>query len=484
MAVKDRDQTSVADGRDEDLEDGGAAADKTDDDTAAAAAPPRPPPPPNGGYGWVCTACVAVINAHTWGLNSSYGVFLAHYLATDTYPGTTPLEYAFVGSLSLACALLVSPLATLGVRELGTKPTMMLGVVLEAASLVLASLSRRIWHLFLTQGILFGVGMGFLFVPSVPVVPQWFTTRRSLASGVATSGSGLGGLVYSLAAGAMIERLGPAWALRILGMLALAVNAVCVLLVRDRNRVIKASQLAFDLALLRRPEYVLLLAYGWFSMLAYVTLIFSLANYANEIGLGAAQAATVSAVFNLGQALGRPLIGYFSDRTGRIGMAALTTLLAAVSALAVWIPATAYGTLVAFALLGGAVAGTFWVTVAPVTAEVVGLRHVASGLNVMWLTIVLPCVFSEPIALQIVAGTGRYLGTQLYVAICFVAAAACTAVLRGWKIGEADELCRLTGQEPDQIDQEKTAYDDELGARAQAAGRKRMLLDCLRLDKV
>lgn len=26
--------------------------------------------PPNGGYGWVCVACVFLINAHTWGINS------------------------------------------------------------------------------------------------------------------------------------------------------------------------------------------------------------------------------------------------------------------------------------------------------------------------------------------------------------------------------------------------------------------------------
>src|SRR6478735_8869607 len=76
--------------------------------------PPRtdvPPPPPNGGYGWVCCACVATINAHTWGLNSSYGVFLAHFIANNTFPGATSLHYAFVGSLSIACAMLVSPLA-------------------------------------------------------------------------------------------------------------------------------------------------------------------------------------------------------------------------------------------------------------------------------------------------------------------------------------------------------------------------------------
>ena len=25
--------------------------------------------PPNGGYGWVCVACVFWINSHTWGIN-------------------------------------------------------------------------------------------------------------------------------------------------------------------------------------------------------------------------------------------------------------------------------------------------------------------------------------------------------------------------------------------------------------------------------
>ena len=29
--------------------------------------------PPDGGYGWVCVLCCFLINAHTWGINSSYG---------------------------------------------------------------------------------------------------------------------------------------------------------------------------------------------------------------------------------------------------------------------------------------------------------------------------------------------------------------------------------------------------------------------------
>ena len=26
--------------------------------------------PPDGGYGWICTACVFMLNAHSWGINS------------------------------------------------------------------------------------------------------------------------------------------------------------------------------------------------------------------------------------------------------------------------------------------------------------------------------------------------------------------------------------------------------------------------------
>jgi hypothetical protein len=164
--------------------------------------------PPNGGYGWVCVAACATINAHTWGLNSSYAVFLAYYLANNVFPGATPLHYAFIGGLSVSQALIVSPIATLTTRVFSTRTTLLIGVALETASFIGASFATRIWHLFLTQGLCFGWGMGFLFVGSVGIAAQWFTTRRSLANGIAAAGSGIGGLMYSLAAQAMIKDIG------------------------------------------------------------------------------------------------------------------------------------------------------------------------------------------------------------------------------------------------------------------------------------
>ncbi|KAG5936167.1 hypothetical protein E4U53_000278 [Claviceps sorghi] len=449
----------------------------TDDQSA-------PPPPPDGGYGWVCTACVSLVNAHTWGLNSSYGVFLAHYLANQTFPGATALDYAFIGSLSVSCGLLVSPLATVCVRKLGTKPTMFAGVIVETASLVGASLADKTWHLFLTQGLLFGLGIGFLFTPSVGIVPQWFTTKRSLANGFAVCGSGLGGLLYSFASGAMLRNLGLGWTFRILGILAFVVNTACILLIKDRNKIIGSSQLAFDTTLLKRPEFLLVLGFGWFSMLGYVVLIFSLANYANEIGLGASEAALISALFNLSQGLGRPLMGYWSDRTGRINMAGLMTLLAGLVVLVIWINAKVYGVLIFFALVGGGLAGTFWTTIAPVTAEVVGLRNVPSGLCLTWLIIAMPSLFSEPIALQIVQSTGSYLGTQLFTGIMYIAAAICMLALRGWKIAQVREIARALNECPENIDRVKIEDNEELIRKGREAGRKRMMADCYRLERV
>lgn len=346
--------------------------------------------PPDGGYGWVIVACTAAINAHTWGINSSYGVFLAYYLANNYYAGASALEYAFVGGLSISQALMISPLATTITRVFGTRYTLLCGVFLETLALIGASFTHEIWQLFLSQGICFGFGMGFLFVGSVGVPPQWFTKRRSLANGICTAGSGIGGMMYSLATNAMIDSMGVEWALRILGILCCGVNFICAMLMRDRNKAIGASQLAFDHTLFRRPEYWLLLGWGFFSMMGYIVLLFTLPSYATSIGLTAKQGSIVGALLNLGQGLGRPVVGIFSDSAGRINLATVCTFLAGVLSLAIWIPAKSYGLLIFYALIVGTVAGTFWTTIGPVGAEVVGLQELPSALSIVWLFLVLP----------------------------------------------------------------------------------------------
>lgn len=132
--------------------------------------------------------------------------------------------------------------------------------------------------------------------------------------------------MYSLATNAMIHSLGVGWAFRILGILAFTVNTICALLIKDRNKAIGSSQLAFDYTLFARPEYLLLLGWGFFSMLGYIVLLFSLPSYATSIGLSPNQGSIVGGLLNLGQGLGRPFVGMFSDSVGRINIAGFLTV--------------------------------------------------------------------------------------------------------------------------------------------------------------
>lgn len=372
----------------------------------------------------------AVVNAHSWGFNSAYAVFLAYYLTHSTFPGASRLEYAFVGSLSLTTTFMISPIATICTQRYGIRNVMFVGVILETVSLICASFASQIWHLFLTQGVLFGAGMGLLFVPVASVVPQWFTTKRSLASGVSLSGAGLGGLVYSLVTEAMIRNISLTWAFRILGVLAFTVNTTCVLLIRDRAEPTKAKKVTMEFALFKSGGFDLLVGFSFFTIFGYFILIYSLANYGEKIGLTSSQASLISGVFNLGQAVGRPLIGYFSDSVGRVNMTGITTFLAGAVCLAVWVNAQSYGLLMFFAIFEGLFAGNFWATIAPLVAEVIGLEKVPYGMNLIWLSIVVPSTFSEPIALGLTTATGKYLSAQLFAGFMYIAASICLGILR------------------------------------------------------
>jgi MFS family permease len=293
-----------------------------------------------------------------------------------------------------------------------------------------------------TTGVCFGWGMGFLFVGSVGIIAQWFSTRRSLANAIAAAGSGFGGLTYSLATQRMIDTLGLGWAFRILGIVSCFVNLICSNLLRDRNKAVGAHHKAFDIRLLKQPECLLLQGWSILSMLGYTSLLFSLPNYAASIGLSAKQGSIVGALMNLGQMLGRPLMGLVSDRYGRINIALFLSFLCSIFCFAFWIPAKGMGLLSFFAIVGGALSGTLWATIAPVGAEVVGLKDLPAALSITWVVMVPPTTVAEPIALELRrdGNSNVYINAQLFIAMMYLGGALCLWVVRGWKVGQLEEL--------------------------------------------
>ena len=394
-----------------------------------------------------------------WFHNKAYGIFLDFFLANHRYPGATSLDYALIGGLSTSMSLVITPLINTSSRLLGLRPTLVFGLVFITASLVGASFATQVLQLYLSQGVCFGWGLGFLYVGSSNIIPQWFSKRRSLANGISAAGAPFGGIVYSLAISSMLEGSGPALTFRILAICAFVANLVAIVLLHDRNKLQQPNQSAFKYRLLKRLEIWLVVGWGCLSELGYTVLLYSLPNYARRIGLNAHQGSIVGALINLGLLIGRPATGYLSDTWGRINLATATTGLCGVACLVVWIFSKSFGSLCFFAIVAGMLCGTFWASVAPIGADVAGLSEVPSTLSVVlfcmtvpttcksyinmsmstfWLTTL--CVVAEPIGLEMRRSTGDiYLDVQIFTGFMFIGASICNLLLRGWMIRKTEE---------------------------------------------
>lgn len=402
---------------------------------------------PDGGYGWICTACVFLINAHTWGVNAAWGVFLAYFRSRETFVRATQLQYALIGGLSISQALIISPLVGTFNERLGTRLTLLIGTILISCSLLASSFATQVWHLFLAQGACFGYGMGMMYITASAVLPQWFQRRRSLALGIASSGAGVGGLAYNLGVGAGLDSIGWRMTYRVLAISTLLINLACTILLKDRNKFVLPTSRSFNLREFDHVETWLITFWGVLTELGYITLLYSLPSFALSIGLNSQQGSITGAALNLGLALGRPGIGWASDRWGRINVATVCTALCGTFVLALWVPAQSFPLLLVFAVASGAVTGTFWSCVVPVTAEVVGIRRLPSVFGMICLPLVIPTTFAEPIALQLVSAKG-YLSSQVFVGCMFLGGAASVWFLRSWKIADEEKRTSPGGVVP------------------------------------
>ena len=66
----------------------------------------------------------------------------------------------------------------------------LVGSILLVFGMLMTGLCCQYRQLILAQGVVVGAGSGFLFLPSIAVLPQYFKKRRALSTGLGSSGGG------------------------------------------------------------------------------------------------------------------------------------------------------------------------------------------------------------------------------------------------------------------------------------------------------
>lgn len=152
------------------------------------------PPAPDGGWGWVIVLSSFVAHLVADGTAFAFGILYMEILRKfQEGSGKT----AFIGSLYVSVPLLFGPLASPIVEEYGCRKAIICGALLTATGFILSVFAPNIEVLCITLGLVAGIGLSPIYIAAIVAVAFYFEKRRSLATGLATCGSGIGCFIFA-----------------------------------------------------------------------------------------------------------------------------------------------------------------------------------------------------------------------------------------------------------------------------------------------
>jgi hypothetical protein len=124
-----------------------------------------PGPPPDGGrIAWTQTICAHFVVASCWGFVTSFGAFQTYYTTTL---GLNPSDVSWIGSLQTTLLFLIGVPSGRAMDGGWFKLLVTSGALLQFVGVMCLSVSKQYWALLLTQGVVFGLGAGLVFTPTM-----------------------------------------------------------------------------------------------------------------------------------------------------------------------------------------------------------------------------------------------------------------------------------------------------------------------------
>lgn len=273
---------------------------------------------PDTKYAWVIAVAAFCNLTMVMGILNAYGVYQEYYL-NNLYANESAVAVAWVATL-ISCCMFFGGIFTGKLTDwIGYRTTCCCGAIICGGSLILASFTNNIWQLILTQGVVLGFGASLIFSPSMAIVAQWHVKHRVLATGIAVSGGGVGGMVFSVTTKAMLDHIGYRWSLRTLGAIIAVGCCGISLLYRQRIPPRRGSNIKLLFALCKDTRFVciamavLFINMGYFEPLLYVPTAASQKKGSTE-----KTGANIVLVFNAGTTVGRILSGPISGAIGPV----------------------------------------------------------------------------------------------------------------------------------------------------------------------
>lgn len=210
--------------------------------------------------------------------------------------------------------------------KIGPRKVAAIGAVFYGVGMLLTAFASELWMLYITYGVIAGVGVGFAYVSPLSTCVKWFPKHKGFITGIAVGAFGSGSLIFKTLIETFLRTVGISQTFIYLGLIFMALVFVGAMLLRlpeDGNpatQIETTADMTFVGMVKTSRFYYLWIMYLVASMPGLLVI-----GLAKDIGLElvelspstAAAAVSVIALFN---AAGRLIWGTVSDKYGRINV--------------------------------------------------------------------------------------------------------------------------------------------------------------------
>ncbi|CAB3398406.1 unnamed protein product [Caenorhabditis bovis] len=152
--------------------------------------------PPDGGYGWVIVAASFLLNAIFDGVIYTQGKVFAPAWKESFNVSDSVSSGVF--SLLIGFYYVSGPIASAFCNVFGCRKVAIFGALLACVGFIFSMAAPNVFVLYLTFSVISGTGFGFMYLPAIVVISQYFAKKRSSATGIAVCGSGIGTTILAI----------------------------------------------------------------------------------------------------------------------------------------------------------------------------------------------------------------------------------------------------------------------------------------------
>ncbi len=294
--------------------------------------------------------------------------------------------------------------------KVGPRLIAFIGVCLFGGGILLTSfISFAPWLIFVTYGVIAGVGCGFTYGSVLSCLQKWFPTKRGLASGLSVGAFGLSTVVFTPVAQALIGAYDGDMKLTFLtlSLIFLTVGALACLFIRLPEEAKKGELTGMTpREALKTPRFWLISMTLFFVNATWNMVCPVIKTLGMENGLSESAAGVLVMLTGVLSATGRLSMATLSDRVGRALTVGLLAVLTAISALMLLVSSP-----VAFFIVILVVAFAYGgpsATLPAMTTDLCGAKYSGTnyGMAMMWLGV--SSVVFNAVAQALYNATGTY----------------------------------------------------------------------------